>query len=104
MIFSGPLKYIKYFIEKILPTLSKIVEYHKYHFKPKGKPKYGKKKEKTYCLVCKKKADNKNIKEVALENKIGQQKSTCVDCSSKESTFLKPIKPIRKRKNSFYKL
>ena len=48
-----------------------------------------KKKEKTYCLVCKKETDNKNIKGVALENKIGQQKSTYVDCSSKESTFLK---------------
>ena len=45
----------------------------------------------------------KNIKGVALENKIGQQKSMCVDCGSRKSTFLKPIKPIR-NKNSFYRL
>ena len=61
------------------------------------KPKYIK-KENSYCLVCKKKTDNKNIKGVALENKIGQQKSICVDCDSKKSTFLKPIKPIKNKK------
>ena len=33
--------------------------------------------------------EKKNIKGVPLENKIGQQKSTCVDCDSKKSTFLK---------------
>ena len=43
----------------------------------------------------------KNIKGVALENKIGQQKSMCVDCGSRKSTFLKPIKPI-KSNNNFY--
>ena len=40
----------------------------------------------------KQKTKNKNIKEVALENKIGQQKLTCVDCDSKKSTFSKRIK------------
>ena len=33
--------------------------------------------------------EKKNIKGVPLENKIGQQKSICVDCDSKKSTFLK---------------
>ena len=69
---SKPLNYIKQFNKKILLTLLKIVEYDKYHFKSKEKPKYVKKKKNTYCLVCEKKADNKNIKEAALENKIGQ--------------------------------
>ena len=58
----------------------------------KQKLQYVKKKENPYCLVCKKKADNKNIKEVALENTIGQEKSTCVKCDSKKSTFSKQIK------------
>ena len=69
---SKPLNYIKQFNKKILPTLLKIVEYYKYHFKSKEKPKYVKNKKNTYCLVCEKKADNKNIKGAALENKIGQ--------------------------------
>ena len=30
---------------------------------------------------------NKNIKGVTLENKIGQQKSMCVDSGSEKSTF-----------------
>ena len=33
-----------------------------------------------------------NIKGVALENKIGQQKSICVDYGSKKLTFLKQVK------------
>ena len=53
-------------------------------------------KENTYCLVCKKKTDSKNI--LAALKKIGQQKSVCVDCNSKKSTFLKPIKPIKNKK------
>ena len=73
-----------------------MVEYDKYRFKSKEKPKYVKKKKNTYCLVYEKKTNNKNIKGVALENKIGQQ-------GSKKSTFLKPVKPI-KNKNSFHKL
>ena len=76
-----------------------MVEYDKYRFKSNEKPKYVKKKKKnTYCLVCEKKTNNKNIKGVRLENKIGQQKSTCVDCGSRKSTFLKPIKPIKNKK------
>ena len=55
-------------------------------------------KKNTYCLVCEKKTDNKNIKGVALESEIGQQKSTCVDCGSRKSTFLKPVKPIKNKK------
>ena len=32
------------------------------------------------------------MKGVALENKIGQQKSVCADCNSKKSTSLKQVK------------
>ena len=42
--------------------LIKMVECDKYCFKSKENPKYVKKKENTYCLVCEKKTDNKNIK------------------------------------------
>ena len=64
-----------------------MVEYDKYCFNSKEKPKYVKKKKKnTYCLVCEKKTD-KNIKGVVLENKIGQQKSAYVDCGSRKSSF-----------------
>ena len=69
-----------------------MVEYDKYRFKSKEKPKYVK-KEDSYWVECRKtKTKNKNIKGVALENKIGQQNSTCVDCDSKKSTFLKRVK------------
>ena len=43
------------------------------------------------------KIKNKNIKGVALENKIGQQKLIYANCESKQSTALKLVK----RKNSF---
>ena len=49
------------------------------------------KKEISYCLKCGRKTKNRNIKRVALETKIGQQKSTCIVCDSRKSTFLKPI-------------
>ena len=69
-----------------------MVEYDKYHFKSKEKPKYIE-KETSYCVACRKKTKNKqNIKGVALENKVGQQKSTCVDCDFKKATFLKRVK------------
>ena len=35
------------------------------------KRQYVRKKQNTYCFVCEKKTDNKIIKRVALENKIG---------------------------------
>ena len=60
-----------------------MVDYDKYRFKLKEQPKYIK-KETSYCVGCRKK---KNIKGVALENKIGQQKSICADCDSKDTTF-----------------
>ena len=47
------------------------------------KPKYIK-KEDSYCVRCGRKTKIKNIKGVALENKIGQQKSTCVECGFKK--------------------
>ena len=49
------------------------------------------KKEISYCLKCGRKTKNENIKGVALKTKIGQQKSKCIVCDSRESTFLKPI-------------
>ena len=59
----------------------------------KRKAKIRKKRIQLLCRVQKKKKKKeKNIKGVALENKIGQQKSTCIDCDSKKSTFLKRIK------------
>ena len=75
-----------------------MVDYNKYRFKSKEKPQYVKKEKNTYCLVCKKKTDNKTIRGVALENKIGQQKSMCVDCDPEKSTFFKAIKLIKKQK------
>ena len=39
-----------------------------------------------------KKQKKQNIYGVALENKIGQQKSMHTDCDSEKSTFLKPLK------------
>ena len=56
--------------------LIKMVESDKYRFKSKEKPKYVK-IETSYCVGCRKKqkAKNKNIKRVALENRIGQKKS-----------------------------
>ena len=58
------------------------------------------KKEISYCLKCwGKKRKNEHIEGVALENKIGQQKSTLVVCDSKQSTFLKPIKQIKQIKS-----
>ena len=58
-------------------------------------PKICKKRRSLSCRV-----QNKGIKGVALQNKIGQQKSACVDCDSKRPTFLKRMKT----KNTFYKL
>ena len=71
-----------------------MIEFDKYRFKSKEKPKCVKKEKSAYWLVCEKNTDNKNIKGVALENNIWQQ-------DFKKSTFLKPIK---RKKNSFYKL
>ena len=51
------------------------------------KPKYVK-KEIRYCLKCVgKKTKNENIIGIELENKIGQEKSTCIVCDSRKSTF-----------------
>ena len=58
-----------------------------------------KKKENTYCLVCKNKTDNKKIGGVILVNKIATQRSLCYFCSSRKSSFLKPIKPITNKAN-----
>ena len=63
-----------------------MAEYDKYHFKSKEKPKC-EKKEESCCVGCRKKTKHKNIKGIALENKMRPQKSMCVDCNSKKSTF-----------------
>ena len=60
---------------------------------------YVKKEDNTYCLVCKKKTDNKKIKGVTLANKIATQISLCTVCTSRRSTFLKPIKSITNETN-----
>ena len=57
-----------------------------------------KKEKNTYCLVCKKKTDNKKIRGVALLNKISIQRSLCTACTSRKSTFLKPIKQLKSNK------
>ena len=49
-----------------------------------------KRKENTYCLVCKKKTDNAKIRAVALVNKIAAERSLCTVFTSRKSTFLKP--------------
>ena len=61
-----------------------MVAFDKYYSKNKEKPQYVKKEKNIYCLVCKKKTDNKKIRGVALENKTGQQKQMCLDCDSKK--------------------
>ena len=66
-------------------------EYDKYRVKLKEKLKYIK-KENISCLVCEKKTDNENIKGVAVENKIGQQKPTYFDCDSKKINFFRTSK------------
>ena len=48
---------------------------------------YVEKKEKTFCLVCKKKTDNEKIRGVDLVNKTAAQRSLCTVCSSRSSTF-----------------
>ena len=65
----------------------------------KTKSKYVEKKI-SYCLKCEKKiTKNEDIKGVELENKMRRQKSTCIVCDSKISTFFKPIKPIKPLKS-----
>ena len=54
--------------------------------------KYVKKKKNTYSLICRKRADNKKIRGVALVNKIAIQRSLCTVCTSRKSTFLKRMK------------
>lgn len=50
---------------------------------------YVKKKEKTYCLVRKKKADNKKIRGLALLNKIATEGWIWTAFTSRKSTLLK---------------
>ena len=75
-----------------------MIQYDKYRFKLKEKPKYVKKKTKQLLLRMQKKKINKSIKGVALDNQIGQQKSVRADCDSKKTTFLKLIKPRKNKK------
>ena len=68
-----------------------------------GKHYVKKEKKNTYCLVCRKKIHKKKNNGVVLVNKIATQRLLCTDCTSRNSTFSKPLKPI-KSKNSFHKL
>ena len=43
-----------------------MVQYDKYCLKSTEKPKYVKKKKNTYCLLCEKKTENKNIKRSSI--------------------------------------
>ena len=92
---SKALKRIRYFVENT-PNIIKNGGVW-YYIKNKEKPQYAK-KQNTYYLVCKKKTNNKNIRGVLLVNKIATQKSLYTDCSSRKSTFLKPIKSNKKQK------
>ena len=71
-----------------------MTEYNKYRFKSKEKPKQEKRRQLLCGVQKKNKQTNKKyiyIIGVALENKIGRQKSTCADYDSKKSTFLKQV-------------
>ena len=54
------------------------------------------KKQDTYCLRCKQRPDNKLITVKQVVNKLIAQKSSCVDCDSKKSAFVKKYKPDKK--------
>ena len=71
--------------------LKLIVKKYYQHYKMTGK-QYFKKDENTYCLVCKKKRDDKKTRGVALAGKIAPQRSLYTVCTSRKSTFLKGIK------------
>ena len=49
-----------------------------------------KRKENTYCLVCKKKTNNAKIRAVTLVNKIATERSLWTVFASRKSTFSKP--------------
>ena len=50
---SKPLKHIRYFVEKILPTIQKMVEYDKYRVQWKEKPINAQQKAKIVFSSCK---------------------------------------------------
>ena len=52
-------------------------------------------------LLLKMWGKNESTEGLVLKNKIGPQKSTCVVCDSRKSTFLKPIKPLKSKKIVF---
>ena len=54
--------------------------------------------EKNKLLLKMWKKNRKMKTGVELQNKIGQQKSKCLVCDSKKSSFLKPIKQITNKK------
>ena len=54
-----------------------------------------KKKKNTAYLIFKKKPDNKNIRGVALIKKLA---TLCTVSNSRRSTFLKPLKLIKRKK------
>ena len=91
---SKPLKHIRYFVEKNAAII-KMVVYDKYYLKNKEKPQYVKRKKKNPKKQIIRKLG------VPLVNKIETQRPLCTHCSSRKSTFLKPIKSNKKRKYYF---
>ena len=78
-----PVKQIKYFVKKILPTLSNMK-----NTQSKTKPiKIGKQPRRTYCFGCKDFTHNFRPKKVKMPNKVLTEKSHCVVCRSKIKIF-----------------
>ena len=79
-------KLIKNTVNNALPGYKKWVIKKK-----ETEPQYMKKNQ-LLLKMWEKNKKKQNIYGVALENKIGQQKSMHTDCDSEKSTFLKPLK------------
>ena len=72
---------------EIKPKTLKYIANKKLSLHKKMKQTKYVKKKINYCLKCGRKTKNENIKGVTLKSEIGQQKSTCVACDSRKSTF-----------------
>ena len=60
---------------------------------------YLKKEKNTHAQFVKRNQIIKKIRGVTLVNQIATQRSSCTDCTSRKSTFLKPIKSITNKTN-----
>ena len=68
-----------------------------YYKEPQGSFKAYINKQNTHCLKCRKQ-NNTSIMSKQVVNKLTAQKSTCSDCGSKKSVFVKEYKPNKKQK------